>query len=265
MLSSIPASRTSPWALGSAALINGSLLALLLSLSIRTVVFSNPAPPHHGAISLDNIPSFLRHAARGGQGGGVNDPVEASRGRLPQIEKMPLAPPQVPILDNPKLALNAAMHAPPNVKLPEDPSLTMIGLPHSANVTVVSGGPGSHGGIGFGDDGGVGSGHCCGFGPGDGDSIYTPGGAVSAPVPIVTPEAEFSDEARRNKFQGVCMISVIIDAHGNPWNPRVIRPLGMGLDEKALEAVRKYRFKPAMKNGKPVASRIAVAVNFRLF
>jgi TonB family protein len=81
----------------------------------------------------------------------------------------------------------------------------------------------------------------------------------------MTPEAEFSDEARRNKYQGICMISVIVDARGYPRNLRVIRSLGMGLDEKALEAVQRYRFKPAMKDGKPVAAMISVMVNFRLF
>jgi len=96
--------------------------------------------------------------------------------------------------------------------------------------------------------------------------VYTPGvGGVSNPVPIVTPEAEFSDEARRNKHQGICMITMIVDRQGNPRNPHIVRSLGMGLDEKALEAVLKYRFKPARKDGKPVASIISVAVNFRLF
>ena len=61
--------------------------------------------------------------------------------------------------------------------------------------------------------------------------------AVSAPVPLNNVEAEFSDEARRAKYQGVCLISLIVDAQGNPQNPRVVRALGMGLDEKALEAV----------------------------
>jgi TonB family protein len=90
-------------------------------------------------------------------------------------------------------------------------------------------------------------------------------GGVSQPIPIFTPEAEFSDEARRQKYEGVCMISVIIDAQGNPQSPRVVRRLGMGLDEKALAAVMKYRFKPARKDGRPVAVRISVMVNFRLF
>ena len=80
-----------------------------------------------------------------------------------------------------------------------------------------------------------------------------------------TPEAEFSDEARRAKYQGVCLISLIVDAQGNPQNPRVVRPLGMGLDEKALEAVRKYKFKPAMKGGTPVPVMMSIEVNFRLY
>jgi periplasmic protein TonB len=61
------------------------------------------------------------------------------------------------------------------------------------------------------------------------------------------------------------MISLIVDARGNPQNPRVVHALGMGLDEKALQAVQLYRFKPAMKDGHPVPVAITIAVNFRLF
>ena len=84
-------------------------------------------------------------------------------------------------------------------------------------------------------------------------------------MPIVTPEAEFSDEARRTKYQGICMVQLIVDAQGYPQSVRVVHPLGMGLDEKALAAVRGYRFKPSMKDGKAVPVLITVAVNFRLF
>jgi TonB family protein len=61
------------------------------------------------------------------------------------------------------------------------------------------------------------------------------------------------------------MISLIVDTHGNPQSPRVVHSLGMGLDEKALAAVKLYRFKPVLKDGKPVNARIRVAVNFRLY
>ena len=96
--------------------------------------------------------------------------------------------------------------------------------------------------------------------------MYRVGGGISAPVPLNSVEAEFSDEARRAKYQGVCLIQMIVDAQGNPQKSAGVRPLGMGLDEKALEAVRKYRFKPALKDGRtPVPVMITVEVNFRLY
>ncbi|MGB8096780.1 MAG: energy transducer TonB, partial [Terracidiphilus sp.] len=111
-----------------------------------------------------------------------------------------------------------------------------------------------------------GNGYGPGYGGNTGGGVYRVGGGISAPEALITPEAEFSDEARRAKYQGVVLISLIVDAQGNPQNPRVIRPLGMGLDEKAMEAVRKYKFKPAMKDGHiPVPVMITVEVNFRLY
>jgi TonB family protein len=91
------------------------------------------------------------------------------------------------------------------------------------------------------------------------------GSVVKAPVPISTAAPEFSDEARREKYSGICMITLIVDAQGVPQNVRVLRALGKGLDEKAMEAVRRYRFKPAMNDGKPVPVMITVEVNFRLY
>jgi len=61
------------------------------------------------------------------------------------------------------------------------------------------------------------------------------------------------------------MVALIVDTHSNPQNLRVIRTLGMGLDEKALEAIRRYRFKPGTKDGKPVPVLITVRVDFNLF
>jgi TonB family protein len=92
------------------------------------------------------------------------------------------------------------------------------------------------------------------------------GGRVSAPIPLNSVEAEFSEEARKAKYQGVVLVRLIVDAQGNPQNPRVVQALGMGLDEKALEAVRKYKFKPAMRDHKtPVAVEITVEVNFHMY
>ena len=97
------------------------------------------------------------------------------------------------------------------------------------------------------------------------EPIYKIGGNISAPQIKHRVIAQYTDEARRAKYEGVCLVSLIVDAQGNPQNPRVVRPLGMGLDEKALEAVRKYKFKPAMKGNTPVPVMITIEVNFRLY
>jgi TonB family protein len=95
---------------------------------------------------------------------------------------------------------------------------------------------------------------------------YHVGGGISAPVPLNNIEAKYSPEARQARIQGVCLITLVVDAKGMPQNPRVIKGLGHGLDEKAVEAVKKYRFKPATKlDGAPVPVQIAVEVNFRLY
>lgn len=257
--------RTNPWAVGTATIVNGAILALILGLGLKAVINPSPKTALHSHVDLsDLIAPFKLHVSQGGSGGGSNELVDPIQGRLPKFEKTPLAPLQVPVLEHPKLVIDPALAANIDIKLPNNPDMPTIGVHSSPNVTLLSGGPGMRGGIGTGDDGGLGSNKGIGFGSGP-EGIYTPGGDVSDPIPILTPEAEFSDEARRAKYQDVCMISVTIDAHGNPQNPRVIRPLGMGLDEKALEAVRKYHFKPAMRQGHPVPVRIAVAVDFRLY
>jgi len=92
------------------------------------------------------------------------------------------------------------------------------------------------------------------------------GGSTVAPVPLLTPEAEFSNYARKKKIQGECLVTLVVDAQGMPQNPRVVRSIETSLDKKALEAVARYRFKPAMKDGlEPVPILITIAVNFRLY
>jgi TonB family protein len=135
---------------------------------------------------------------------------------------------------------------------------------------MASAGTGNGAGMGSGSGGGLGSGYGNGYGPGyggnTGGGLERVGGRVSGPVPIFQPEAEFSDEARRAKYQGICVVQLIVDAQGNPQNVHVIRTLGMGLDEKAMDAVRRYKFKPAMKDGKtPVPVMITVEVDFHLY
>lgn len=265
--------KPNPWAIGISTTVNLSILCVLLFFVGKKII--EAVKPPLQATNVDVGTFDLKApkagvAAGGGGGGGAHDVVDPIKGKLPPRMKDPIAPPMVPILDQPKLAVPSAINVQQNIQLPDNPNMPNIGVTKSANVTLASNGQGGGSGMGTGYGGGMGSGTGNGFGPGyggnTGGGIYQIGGGVSAPVAIFTPEAEFSDEARRAKYQGVCLISLIVDAQGNPQDPRVIRALGMGLDEKALEAVRKYKFKPAMKDGRtPVPVRITIEVNFRLY
>ena len=96
------------------------------------------------------------------------------------------------------------------------------------------------------------------------DRIYRVGGGVSAPRPIYTPDPDYSEEARKSKYQGMVVLWLVIGADGHTHEVRVARRLGMGLDEKAIEAVKQWQFEPAMKDGQPVAVQMNVEVSFRL-
>ena len=108
-----------------------------------------------------------------------------------------------------------------------------------------------------------------------GDAISAPpfaAGVAKFPMRGVTPprltfdpDPEFSDSARRRKFKGTFVAGLIVDENGNPQHVYVVRPLGMGLDELAIAAVKRYRFMPAMRDGAPVAVLIHIEVNFRIY
>lgn len=267
------AAKTNPWAFGSSTVVNSGVLAIVIFMGLKAAMNpgAKPVPPTTLDISAFNLTAPASgDSAHGGGGGGANALTDPLTGRPPKFEQNPIAPPQAPLVAQPLIAVQPAVAAPPNVRLPENESMPAIGVQSTTRVTMASNGQGGPAGIGIGQNDGVGPGKGPGYGPGrDGGTnggIYAPGtGGVTNPVPLFTPEAEFSDEARRAKYQGACLISLIVDSRGYPQDPRVIQRLGMGLDEKALEAVREYRFKPAKKDGKPVAVRIIVEVNFRLF
>ena len=113
-------------------------------------------------------------------------------------------------------------------------------------------GHGKGDGFGFGQDGGAGG------------ATYIVGGDVSSPLLISKIQPEYTEDARRAKYSGIVHLAVVIDEHGVPVDIRIVNPLGLGLDEKAVEAVQRWRFRPGYKNGKPVKVRAAIDVNFRL-
>jgi periplasmic protein TonB len=207
--------------------------------------------------------------AGGGGGGGDRDKLQASKGILPRFSREQLAPPVVVIRnENPKLPVEPTVVVPPEIHLPipqtgplGDPLFSILGPP--------SNGPGSGGGIGSGSGGGVGSGHGPGVGPGWGGGIgggvYRVGSGITAPHLIYGPEPEFSEEARKAKYQGTVLLQVVVGTDGRTHDIRVAQSLGMGLDEKAIEAIRQWKFEPSRKDGIPVAVLVDIEVDFHLY
>ena len=223
-------------------------------------------------VAPDDIPTLppSKTVAGGGGGGGDRDKLQAPKGRLPKFAMEQITPPAVVVRnDHPKLAVEPTVVVPPQIHLAMN-SVPTLGDPMSHLPSgPPSNGTGSGGGIGSGSGGGVGSGEGPGVGPGRGGGIgggvFRVGGGVSAPKAISTPDPEYSEEARKAKFQGTCVLWLIVGPDGHPRDIKIARTLGLGLDEKAIEAVKNWRFEPAMKDGKPVAVQINVEVSFRLY
>jgi periplasmic protein TonB len=250
-------------------------LIMLVALVLPFVIHGIVSPPKaetkdYSMIDL-TMPSLPGPDKRmgGGGGGGDRSPTPPSRGKLPTFAKTVLAPPMAVIPNiTPKLPVQPHLLGPPELKLPQMAMNAPWGDPNGV-LGQPSNGPGSGGGIGTGSGGGIGSGNGAGFGPGQGAGFgggaYSVGGGVTAPVAIYQPEPSYSEEARKAKYQGTVVLWIVVDTQGNVTDERVVKPLGMGLDEKALEAVKTWKFKPGERNGTPVPVRVAVEVSFRLF
>ena len=208
--------------------------------------------------------------SHGPMSGGAKEKIQAPKGKAPKLDmEQQITPPAIVVKnDSPKLPVEASVMVPKDVKLPNS-NLPTIGDPVAKVAGPSSNGGGAGGGIGEGGNGGIGVGTGHGVGPGVGGGYgggpLKVGGGVSAPRPIDTPDPEYSEEARKAKYQGVVLLWLIVDQNGNPKQIKVERPLGMGLDQKAIEAVRKWKFAPAEKDGRPVAVQINVEVNFKLY
>jgi TonB family protein len=203
----------------------------------------------------------------GGGGGGDRSPTPASKGKLPRLADKQFVPPMAVIRNpDPKLVMEPTLIIQPDANIPKI-NMDVLGDP-LAKSGIASNGTGSGGGIGSGPGGGVGSGSGPGYGPGRGGNMgggaYKIGGGVSQPTVLFKVEPEYSEEARKAKFQGTVVLFVVVDEHGNPRDLKVIRPLGLGLDQKAIEAVEKWKFSPGKKDGKPVPVQATIEVNFRL-
>jgi protein TonB len=247
-----------------------ALLALVLPYFIARWLKPPAKPTETVAIDISPYIPDLKpstHKAGGGGGGGDRSLTPASKGAIPKFAKEQFTPPVAKIINpQPKLPMTPTLIGPPDLKLPQMTN-NQFGDP-KALATLASNGPGSGGGIGSGSGGGIGSGDGAGLGPGDkaglGGGPYEVGGNVTAPIPIYSPDPGYSEEARKAKYSGVAVVVAIVDAQGNVVDVQILKPVGLGLDEKAVEAVRQWKFKPAMRNGTPVKVRVNIEVTFRL-
>jgi protein TonB len=194
-----------------------------------------------------------------GGGGGQRGQTPVTKGQLPKFADQQITPPKAPPLEQPKIPMpDPIIEVQKDLRMANN-NMPNIGLPTSPLIgTSMGNGSGS----------GIGSGNGSGLGPGSGGNygggLRKIGGGVSMPVVIHKADPEFSDDARRAKFMGTVLVTLIVDQSGMPQNVHLLRGVGMGLDESAIAAIQQYRFKPAMENGKPVAVALNYEVAFQL-
>lgn len=249
-------SATSIWAAVGAHAVVFALVAIAVAQqvtmfrpkSVDEIGLTVPPPPPK-AITMSHL----------GGGGGQAAHSPATQGHLPKPADQQIVPPKAPPTVTPKIAIEPTVVVQKNLQM-ADMKAPELGIPNST-LDGFS--------MGDGRGSGLGSGTGSGIGPGSGGNIgggpMHVGGAVSAPVLTYQVEPEFSEEARKAKFSGNVQVYLWVDEHGNPSHVRVVRGVGMGLDQKAADAVRQYKFKPAMKDGKPVKVDLYVEVNFAIF
>ena len=243
----MPIARSQAFSLGLHGLL--ALFLLALSQTIRTPL--QPSAPIH-ATPLTFVRQ--RQAPDARAGGSNRTALPARHGTPPPTARRTFIPPLSS--DHPALPLPITIA----FDIPIDNTSTNIGDPLSH---LAAGAFGIRGDNGIGDRGG-----CC---QGIGNSSAGPPGlgvhrerGVTPPQLVYKVEPEFSEEARKAKHQGVVVLTIDVDPSGNVRNVRVRQSLGLGLDEKAIEAVSRWRFRPAILNGKPVATEATVQVNFQL-
>jgi len=211
-------------------------------------------------VDLATPPKMDLDKDRMGGGGGQRGPAPVSKGQLPKFAKVQITPPKAPPMEEPKIHMPApTIEVQTNLKMANN-NMPNLGDPNS---------PLMGNSMGNGRGTGIGSGSGSGLGPGSGGNtgggLYHVGGGVSKPEVIYEVEPEFSEEARKAKFMGVVTVNLVVNTRGLPENVHSLHGVDIGLDEKAVEAVKHDRFKPAMLGGKPVAVEVNVEVNFQIF
>jgi protein TonB len=194
-------------------------------------------------------------------GGGELNAVPANHGFFPPRSSIQLVPPRMPDNSNHLLTVTSTIldeQAPPVVA-----AANTLGLPWMPAATN-SAGPGADHGIGSGRKGGMGDNSGPDAGDGEGDYVLAKGGTL--PTCVACPYPIYTDEARKVKMQGTVTLRVLVGVDGKASDIRVMRGVGFGLEERAVETVRAWKFRPARDaNRHSVAAWITIEAVFRLF
>ena len=234
------------------------VFAILMVGFAATTQIHIAAPVKMATTDLVVPPQAPPKAAEMRGGGGQRGPTPVTKGTLPKFALQQIAPPKTPPMIEPKIHTQPTLEVQQDVRMAS--SVPQIGMANSPLVAMS---------MGSGRGNGMGSGNGSGVGPGSGGNtgggVRQIGGGVSAPVLLYKVDPEFSEEARRSKTAGNVLVNLWVDENGNPSHVHVIRGIGMGLDEKAVAAVKLYKFKPAMENGRPVTVEMNIDVTFHIF
>ncbi len=260
------------------------VVVLLIFFMIRVAETSTPKSENVVFVNNPIISPFEGDGrdGGGGGGGGKNQPAPPATGRMPETTRVQMIPPDP---ENPKPLMPAEdlLAQVPSVQMPidipQDQSLPIGDITAPPNHSLSSG-PGSGGGIGTGHGTGVGPGTGAGVGPGSGGGMgggsdggigsgigpYVVGNGVKAPVALLQPLPAYTEEARKARAEGIVMIEAIIRKDGSVDSFKVLRGLGYGLDESAINTIAtKWRFRAGTLNGVPVDVRANIEVSFRLY
>ena len=243
--------------------------AIFITLSIAPALTAFRADDRHDAIRL--VFTADPGPGGGGGGGGLKQPLPAPRAKL---EGRRLASSPVPVRTPPKPTPKPPEPKPdppqvvaPVVPVAADPK-TQAGVAEQSPATVDIHGPGTQGGSGTGAGSGLGPGDGAGIGPGSGGGTgggpYRPGSGIEPPRLLREVKADYTEDARRRGVSGDVVLEIVVRSDGTVGEVKVLHALGYGLDERAADAVRQWRFAPAHRLGAAVDVVVEVSVEFKL-
>ncbi len=232
--------------------IHAAAIVLVFALRDSPTIGNVPKLIAHHIDQRLTAPPVPKRSEEGGGGGADTRP--ASRGKLPRVAEIVIVPPTTRVVEiEPALPIEPAVLSAPNIQIQAAVFGSPFGLPGPP-----SDGPGKNNGIGPGKNGGV--------GPGSGmrAGVYSLNAVSTAPKLLYQIDPEYSDEARKVRFNGSVVLRIVIDENGNTRDIEVVRSPGLGLDERAVNAVKQWRFRPGKRDGAAVPVWATVEVNFRL-